>query len=346
MSKPWIDFKALRANLRFEDVLRHYGVEIHRKGEQHHGFCPLPNHDGKRNSQSFSANLERGIFQCFGCHGKGNVLDFAVLMEKADPKDGEDLRRVAIMLQEKFCPPPSAKPAKATKSGDKQAPKKGPDRNSAPIINPPLDFELTGLDPNHKYLKERGFDRETIEYFGLGYCSRGFLKDRVAIPLHDHDGHLIGYAGRMADDSAINEDNPKYLFPSKREREGKTFEFRKSVFLYNGFNIQKPVRDLIVVEGFTSVWWLHQNGLKKVVAVMGSECSDAQTDLILSMVQPNGHVWCMPDGDKAGKRLAESLLLRISPHRFVRWMKLDDGIQPTDITCDTPSSLFGEMHMT
>ena len=62
MKKNWIDFKALRARLDFAQVMEHYGVEIKRKGEQHMGFCPLPNHNGKRNSPSFSANLEKGIF--------------------------------------------------------------------------------------------------------------------------------------------------------------------------------------------------------------------------------------------------------------------------------------------
>src|SRR5579884_3843768 len=58
----WIDFKALRAQLSFADVLRLYGVEVKAKanGKQHHGYCPLPNHNGKRNSPSFSANLEKG----------------------------------------------------------------------------------------------------------------------------------------------------------------------------------------------------------------------------------------------------------------------------------------------
>src|ERR1041384_6246442 len=104
MKDPWIDFKALRAKLDFEQVLRLYGVEVKRKGKQHHGFCPLPNHSGKRNSPSFSANLERGIFQCFGCGSKGNVLEFAGLMEKVDLKDGAALREVAVKLQQRFCP--------------------------------------------------------------------------------------------------------------------------------------------------------------------------------------------------------------------------------------------------
>src|SRR5579859_5158222 len=100
----WIDFKKLRRKLDFEQVLRHYGVEVKRKGNQHHSYCPLPNHNGKKNSPSFSANLERGIFQCFGCGAKGNVLEFAALMEKADSKDGSALHKIAADLQKRFCP--------------------------------------------------------------------------------------------------------------------------------------------------------------------------------------------------------------------------------------------------
>src|ERR1035438_5596585 len=103
MKKNWIDFKALRAQLDFAAVLEHYGVLVKRKGNQHHGYCPLPNHNGKKNSPSFSANLDKGIFQCFGCGAKGNVLDFAAMMEKADPKDGAALHNVAAELQKRFC---------------------------------------------------------------------------------------------------------------------------------------------------------------------------------------------------------------------------------------------------
>lgn len=340
MSK-WIDFKELRAKLDFEQVLRHYGVEVHRKGNQHMGYCPLPNHNGKKNSQSFSANLDRGIFQCFGCGGKGNALDFAVLMEKGNPDDGEALRKVAIALQEKFCP--ESGKASANTAGPAQKKPDMPKEQSLPVVvNAPLDFVLKGLEQDHPYLPNRGFSKETIKHFGLGFCSRGFLKDRVAIPLHDNEGKLIGYAGRVVDDTAIGEENPRYKFPSKRERDGKIYEFRKSLFLYNGFRIKAPVHDLIVVEGFTSVWWLHQNGLQQVVAVMGSDCSDRQAEQIAALVHPEGSVWFMPDGDEAGSRFAESFLLRISPHRFVRWVKLDTGKQPTDYPTDRLRTLLGK----
>jgi DNA primase len=333
MKTNWIDFKALRAKLDFEQVLRHYGVEVKRKGNQHQGFCPLPNHNGKKNSPSFSAQLEKGIFQCFGCGAKGNVLEFAALMEKADPKDGAALHKVAADLQKRFCPEIGDVASAETKKAVAKKPEKTEPKDELPVvINPPLGFELKDLDAEHLYLLSRGFTPETIAHFGLGFCSRGLLKDRVAIPLHDVAGALVGYAGRVVDDAAIGEDNPRYRFPGTRERDGMVFEFRKTLFLYNGFRIKAPVDDLIVVEGFTGVWWLHQNGLPNVVATMGADCSEKQVELIVSLVKPNGRVWIAPDGDKAGERHAQTLLSLISPHRFMRWVKMDEGKQPTDLT--------------
>jgi DNA primase len=330
MKKNWIDYKALRKQLDFAQVLQHYGVEVKTKGTQHHGFCPLPNHNGKRNSPSFSANLERGIFQCFGCGAKGNVLEFAALMEKVDPQDGTVLHGVALKLQDRFCPQagnPAGEPARPV-----PAKPEPPKENLPVVINEPLDFELRGLDAGHPYLLGRGFTPGTIQRFGLGFCSRGYLKDRAVAPLHNADGKLVGYAGRVVDDSKITEDNPRYRFPGERKRDGKIFEFRKTLFLYNGHRLKAPLDDLIVVEGFTGVWWLDQNGLSNVVATMGADCSEKQAELIVSLVKPGGAVWIMPDGDKAGERHAQTLLTLIAPHRAMRWLKLPEGKQPTDLT--------------
>jgi DNA primase len=326
LMSTWIDFKELRSKLNFEEVLRHYKIEVKRKGNQHHGFCPLPNHNGKKNSPSFSANLERGIFQCFGCGAKGNILDFAALMENANPKDGAALRKVAADLQKRFCPELGSKPKeKAAKQ-----PEAKPKNEMSVVVNAPLDFELKGLNYEHPYLLKRGFSQGTIEHFGLGFCSRGMLKGRIAIPLHDHEAKLVGYAGRVVDDATINEDNPRYRFPGEHKRDGKIFEFRKTLFLYNGFRIKAPIDDLIVVEGFTGVWWLDQNGLPNVVGTMGSDCSERQAEMIVSLVKPAGRVWLMPDGNEAGERCAQSLLIKVSPYRFVRWIKFVDDKQPTD----------------
>src|SRR5947208_1139411 len=123
MKTTWIDFKALRTKLDFALVLEQYGVTVKRAGNQHHGFCPLPNHNGKKNSPSFSANLERGIFQCFGCGAKGNVLEFAAMMSKVDPQDGAALRQVALELQKRFCPEIASVPKKTEKTSAKKTEK-------------------------------------------------------------------------------------------------------------------------------------------------------------------------------------------------------------------------------
>src|SRR5438093_11163709 len=149
----WIDFKKLRQSLSFEAVLRHYGVELKIRDKQHHGFCPLPNHKGKRNSPSFSANLEKGIFQCFGCGAKGNVLEFAAMMENVDPKNGTELHKVAVKLQERFCP---ANAQSAPSPASPKQPTPEPARELPVVANAPLDFQLKGLDENHPYLRGRG----------------------------------------------------------------------------------------------------------------------------------------------------------------------------------------------
>src|SRR6185369_14571842 len=159
------------------------------------------------------------------------------------------------------------------------------------VVNAPLDFQLKGLDHEHPFFKQRGLTRETVNHFGLGYCYRGSLKHRIVIPLQDADGKVVGYAGRVVDDAAVSEANPRYRFPSSRVWDAKNFEFQKSLFLYNGFRIKAPADALIVVQGFTSVWWLHQNGLPHTVATMGADCSEKQAELIVSLVKPSGGVW-------------------------------------------------------
>lgn len=329
--RVWVNFKELRERLDFEEVLRHFNVEVKRKGNQHQGFCPLPSHEGKKNSPSFSANLQRGIFQCFGCGAKGNVLEFAALMKGVDPSDGDALRSVAVELQQKFCPQGTGGRKKA--AAEKAAPQES--RDSPVKINEPLDFELKNLDHGHPYLATtRQFSLEIMQHFGVGYCSRGLLQGRIAIPMWNGEGKLLGYAGRVIDDATITEDNPRYKCPSRRERGGIIYEFRKSLFLYNGHRFKERTEDLIVVEGFPSVWWLTQHGFGRVVATMGADCSEEQAELISNLVTPDGHVWVMGDGDKAGVRFSQSVLEQVSPRRFVRWAKLADGRQPTDLSKD------------
>jgi DNA primase len=317
MPHEWVNYKSLRAELSFIEILHHYGAELKERGEQWQGFCPLPTHEGKRNSPSFSANVGRGIWQCFGCGAKGNVIEFATRMEGLNPENPDDFRKTALLLQKMFVGKDGEEREKPgtevmrERSGQEDLEEERPDS----VVNAPLDFKLQRLDYSHPYLRERGFTEETVKAFGLGYCERGLMKGRIAIPLHEE---------------AIGKDTPRYLFPGSRERNGTRHEFRTSAFLYNGFRVGYPSA-VVVVESFTAVWWLTQARIPNVVALMGASCAEAQAALLQDLVPEDGSIWLLPDGDKAGERMAEETLVMLAPHRFVRLVTLEEGQQPTDV---------------
>ena len=357
----WVDFNELKKNLAFAAVLDRYGVRLRGAGDQKHGFCPLPTHggkgDGKKRSPSFSAHLGKKAFHCFGCGASGNPLDFACLMEGRNPDDPAELRRTALELQGDLLGgdgSPASGPRRAVAARKAPDPTSdAPDAENAPqdapegggeetgggegadakprVVNAPLDFTLK-LDPAHPYLPGRGYSAETIGHFGLGFCGKGLMQGRAVAPVHDAGGNLVAYAGRLVDDAAVDAEHPKWRFPGGREKDGVLHEFRKSLLLYNAHRIESPAAALVVVEGMPSVWWLWQRGIKDVVAVMGSSCSDAQADLIERLTGLNGRVILIPDGDDGGRRLAADLLPKVASRRWCRTLTLKAGTQPTDYT--------------
>ena len=118
----WVNFKELREKLDFRSVLEHYGVTINAKNHvQHHGKCPLPTHSAPNRSSAFSANLEKGIWRCFGCGAQGNILDFAARMEKLDPGKPDDVRHTA--------------PAPGRSVSDRQPEADGPNGKVKEVVN-------------------------------------------------------------------------------------------------------------------------------------------------------------------------------------------------------------------
>ena len=141
-------------------------------------------------------------------------------MEGLNPRDPQQFRKAAVMAQERFGS--AAMPTKPQTPA--KSPPLPPSSTPSVLVNEPLDFALKNLDIRPQYLLNRGFTPETIDHFGLGYCTKGTFAGRIVIPLHDLQSRLIGYAGRIVFDDAIDAQNPKYLFPSRRQREGKTLE--------------------------------------------------------------------------------------------------------------------------
>jgi len=72
---PLLDLRQARREIRLSWVLGLLGWHHReRRGEQVRGACPLHGSTSPR-SRSFSAQLGRGVWHCFGCEASGNALD-------------------------------------------------------------------------------------------------------------------------------------------------------------------------------------------------------------------------------------------------------------------------------
>lgn len=319
--KPFVDFRAIRERLTMEMVLQHYGVldTLKRTGNRLSGPCPI--HKGTNPTQ-FRVDTERNIWNCFSeCKHGGNVLDFIAKKEDCSVHDA------ALKACEWFnIPLAEVKTAGSAqnKAGDDSElpPETGPKTNSKPAAslkpedstpNPPLKFKLDKLQREHSYLTdERGLTLETIIDFGLGYFAgdKGLMVGRVVIPIHNIRGELVAYAGRWPG-APPNDETGKYKLPPNFKKARELFNLDRAV--------KEPLdKPLVIVEGFFDAIKLHQNGWRKVVAIMGSTMSAAQEELIRTHTNAGSQVIVMLDEDDAGRAGRENIAVRLSKFCFVK----------------------------
>lgn len=147
----------------------------------------------------------------------------------------------------------------------------------------------------HPYLKRRGITPATATYWGLRY---DYATDRIAIPIRWPDGSLAGVQGR-----AIKNQKPKYLFLER---------CNKSHLLY-GLDKCREFNEAIVVEGSMAVMLLTQNGVKNVVATLGSSVSAEQVALLNNF----NRVYLFLDRDPAGLDGIKALTKQLESRVFV-----------------------------
>ena len=337
-TENWVDFKELKERITFEMVLDRYGLlgKLKRSGKNLVGRCPI--HHGS-NPRQFSVDPERNIFNCFGnCKSGGNILDFVSKMENIP------VRSAALKLKEWF---PEAVAERAdspeaegqAKETEKPAAKKAEAKRTEPAegtekpgeVNPPLKFQLKSLNPEHAFFAERGILPTTVEHFGLGYCSKGMMKGRIAIPIHNERGELVAYCGR-ATDAGLTETEGKYKLPPN---------FVKSAVVYN-LNRQAPEAEaFILVESFLSVFRLYQAGYLNALSLLGSALSERQEELILSCLGKNGRLYLLFDADESGQSCAADCLLRLGHKAFVKAVAIGGLAQkPHRLTSDQIVSLL------
>lgn len=150
------------------------------------------------------------------------------------------------------------------------------EEQSEPAIKP-LGFKLK-LDPEHEYGVERGLNPNTITRFEMGYSTRGIMKGRWCIPIHDEAGNLIAYAGRWVGDERPK-DEPKYKLPPGFKKSSVLFNLHRVLAMQStDALVSRRSHVAVVVEGIFDAIRLHELGVP-AVALLGSSLSEEQVAL-------------------------------------------------------------------
>ena len=157
-----------------------------------------------------------------------------------------------------------------------------------------IGFAPDGRDNLCKAMLDKGYTEEELEASGLALRSQksGKLYDRfrnrLMFPIIDVRGNVIGFGGRVMDDS-----KPKYLNSPETE----IFNKRKNLFALNVAKKSK-LGYLILVEGYMDAIALHQYGFDCAVASLGTSLTDEHARLLSRYTD---QVVLIYDGDEAGQ---------------------------------------------
>lgn len=303
-----------------EDVVSET-VQLTRRGSNMFGLCPF--HAEK--TPSFSITPDKNLFYCFGCHKGGSVINFIMERESLDyadavrwlarranmevPEDGsagssgwkrrqqlQELCRDAARWFHGQLQGPAGEPGRAYLLGSRRL-------SSGTITRFGLGYAPEGWSGLLNAMTEKGYEKQDLLDAGLAVRGKnGSIYDRfrsrVMFPVIDVSGNVIGFGGRVLDDST-----PKYL----NSPESLVFNKRKNLFALNLAKKSKAAY-LILTEGYMDAIALHQYGFDCAVASLGTALTAEQVSLLKKYT---GQVILLYDTDEAGQdatRRANTLL--------------------------------------
>jgi DNA primase len=294
-------------------------VHLKKTGRNFVGLCPF--HSEK--TPSFTVSPEKQIFYCFGCGTGGNVFSF--LMKKdglSFPEAARSLaRRYSIDIPKKHLTPEQKK-----RVGERESLLKI-NRQAMNYYHKMLLRSPSGK-PAMAYLNKRGLSAEIIERFVLGYAPPGWdhiinffsksgvplakversglilpkkdgrgyydrFRDRIVFPIVDVNQNVIGFGGRVMDDSL-----PKYL----NSPETPVYSKSRSLYgLYLAKDKSRTTDCIYIVEGYLDLLTLHQHGIENAVATLGTALTLEHVRMLSRYVP---RLILVYDSDEAGIRSA------------------------------------------
>jgi DNA primase len=344
---------------RIQEVVSDY-VTLRRRGANLTGLCPFHN----EKTPSFSVSPAKGIFKCFGCGKGGNSVHF--IMEHEQVSYYEALKFLAAKYHIEV----------VEKELDAEELALRNDRESMFLVNDfarqyfmnTLHGHIDGKAIGLSYFRERGFREDIIRKFELGFSleqrdgfsqaalQKGFKKEymvktglsmendfgqltdrfrgRVMFPVHSLSGKVVAFGGRI-----LKKDDKMAKYVNSPESE----IYHKSNELYGIFFARKAIVQqdrCFLVEGYTDVISMFQNGIENVVASSGTALTPQQIRLIHRFTD---NVTVIYDGDPAGiKASLRGIDLLLEEGMNIRVLLLPDGDDPDSFARKTTAAGFIE----
>ena len=296
------------------------GVLLKKAGRNFLGLCPF--HTEK--TPSFTVSPDKQIFYCFGCGTGGNVFSF--LMKHEGLSFPETARRLAKRYGIDL--PINPLSSDQLKKINEREGLFDINRRAMKFFHQALSREPKG-QVARSYLEQRGISQKTINDFKLGYAPDGWdhllnyfdsrrisptliekaglilprknkngyydrFRNRIMFPIIDASMQVIGFGGRVLDDSL-----PKYL------NSPETPVYNKGRSLYGIEQAKKKCREtgeVFIVEGYLDALALYQHGIENTVATLGTALT---SDHVRLLTRYAGRMFLVYDSDEAGIRSAQ-----------------------------------------
>lgn len=333
------DIEEIRNRADLAEIVSDY-VKLKRAGRRLKGLCPF--HTEK--TPSFFVDPEKQLYHCFGCGAGGDVFSFVMEMEKMQFAEAVEYLASRIGYQ-------------LTRVSGRKTEGRQRLYDLMELSARLFRSYLWKSDEGRKaieYLENRGFSKETIREFEIGLSlsagdslTKKLLKEgytgkeliqtgmsldrsgrlvdrfrgRIMFPIRDIKGRVVAFGGRQ-----FTSGEPKYL------NSPETPLFKKSSTLYNLHNARQEIikRDrVLVVEGYTDVIALHQEGVRYAVATLGTALTEDHLQILKRFTS---NIYLAFDADAAGRKAAERgiELLQAVGNSKVQVVFFPEGTDPAD----------------
>jgi len=317
-------------------------VPLRKKSSNNHFAC-CPFHNEK--SASFSVSDAKQFYYCFGCGAHGNAIDFLMNYDRLTfPEAIEALAKYAGMEVPHESIAVTSKPAANHDHYELLA-----------HIAKFYQAQLRQSEPAVQYLKQRGVSGIVAKEFGIGLAPSGWdkvlqtfgttsalkqqlletgmlikkedggcydrFRERIMFPIQNRRGQVIGFGGRVLDNS-----EPKYL----NSPETPLFQKGHELYgLYQALTKNRSLPRVLIVEGYMDVIALFQHEITYAVATLGTATTAHHLQRLFR--HTSEIIFCF-DGDQAGRTAAWRALLVTLPLMRddiqIRFMFLPEGEDP------------------